>query len=332
MSILTISRPANGAHLPLEAPVSFVGTATGGVTRVVVTADEEFALGEAVVDPDGGWTLTRQFSVGAQRKITVTGFDAAGDAMETDALTIVLVPSTADCSTRVVLFSVTDGDTGKVTRVFKLPGTEALFFLSGMTICVDGSPNAYCPDDKGLDALKNARRKDGSLSPDVIVFGADDKPVIGENGCFISQTALQDATKSRTNPSRYVDAERIPFIVLPGIPKVGQNGLVPGDLAAVFHKVTQKLVFAICADVGPSDHIGEGSLFLAKELGFTKKQQNARTGGVDKGIFYVAFPGSRQSPRWSATRTPADIAHSASPLFEAWGGLTRLKSCFSDIG
>jgi len=49
-------------------------------------------------------------------------------------------------------------DTRHLRKValWQLPDSQDFFFVSGMTIDADGAPNAYNPDDTGLDALANA--------------------------------------------------------------------------------------------------------------------------------------------------------------------------------
>ena len=82
-----------------------------------------------------------------------------------------------------------------------------------MTIDADGAPNAYHPDNTGLDDLKNAgapgyweglaKDKDG----EPFVQGPDDP----FPGYYVSATALADRSKPVNDPTRYVDASKIPF-------------------------------------------------------------------------------------------------------------------------
>ncbi|MCC6979187.1 MAG: glycoside hydrolase family 75 protein [Candidatus Melainabacteria bacterium] len=84
----------------------------------------------------------------------------------------------------------------------------------------------------------------------------------------------------------YVNAETVPYFVLPG----GQYkhlGIKLGDIAAV--RYNGKVAFAVFADVGPRHKLGEGSIALAQELGIPA---SPRTGGVRGGVEYMVFPGS----------------------------------------
>ena len=49
-----------------------------------------------------------------------------------------------------------DGEPERDIPIGRLSGSSAFFYESGMTIDADGAPNAYHPDNKGLDDLANA--------------------------------------------------------------------------------------------------------------------------------------------------------------------------------
>jgi hypothetical protein len=86
------------------------------------------------------------------------------------------------------------------------------------------------------------------------------------NGYFISSTTLENSTAARADgcaPHRYLDAENVPFIVLP---KGGFGKVQIGDVAIVWHK--DRVVYAIVGDAGPATKLGEASIALnAKLLG-----------------------------------------------------------------
>jgi Fungal chitosanase of glycosyl hydrolase group 75 len=159
-----------------------------------------------------------------------------------------------------------------------------------MTIDADGAPNAYHPENLGLDDLSNAGTpgrweglaKDADGQP--YIQGPDDP----FPGYYVSATALMDRTKAVSDPARYVDASKIPFVVLPG-GMARQLGARPGDFAVVFNRRNGRSSFAIFGDVGPFDRIGEGSMALAENLGI---RSDARNGGARRGILYLVFPGS----------------------------------------
>ncbi|MDE3111182.1 MAG: hypothetical protein KGL02_14760, partial [Acidobacteriota bacterium] len=171
--------------------------------------------------------------------------------------------------------------------IWRFRGTNAFFFTSGMTIDADGAPNAYNADDTGLDDLANAgapghwegilQDKDGNPA----VQGAGDP----YPGYYISCTSLADWTKAPNDPTRFVDASKIPYVVLPG-DLARAAGARPGDLAVAVNLGNGNYSYAIFADVGT---LGEGSIALANNLGISS---DARRGGTWWGVLYLIFPGS----------------------------------------
>jgi hypothetical protein len=231
--------------------------------------------------------------------------------------------SQSDCSyEQVVNFQMThNGEPELEVPIWRLPGSPAFFYETGMTIDADGAPNAYHPDNIGLDDLANAGSpgnwqglaKDGSGEP--FVQGPDDP----FPGYFVSATALADRTRAANDPARYVDASKIPFIVLPGA-LARQIGARPGDFAAVFNRRNGKSSYAIFGDVGPSDRIGEGSVALAENLGV---RSDARNGGTRRGILFLVFPGSGNG----RPRTIEDINAESEKLLQAWNGSSLISTC-----
>jgi hypothetical protein len=181
---------------------------------------------------------------------------------------------------------------------------NAVYFLSGMNIDADGSPRAYHPvSDSGQDALKNAGKKGNWFG---IVTDKNGEPVVQVKndpapGFYISCTSLADATKKLTDQTRYVNSDSIPYIVLPNI-KPGLAEVKMGDIAFVKNLRNGKTSFAICADVGPKDEAGEGSMFLARTLGINASPRN---GGVNDSILYIIFP--KSGNRMPMNRTAIDF-------------------------
>lgn len=219
-------------------------------------------------------------------------------------------------------FRVThDGEGGHDIPIWRQPGSYAVFYESGLSVDADGAPNTYHPDNIGLDDLDNAGAPgfweglahDGNGDP--YIQGQDDP----FPGYYVSATDLVDRTKVLSDPSRYVDASKIPYVVLPsGMEK--QVAAHPGDFAIVFNLQNLKSSPAIFADTGPTDRIGEGSIALAENLGLWS---DARYGGTARGILYLVFPGSGNGnprPIW-------EIKAEAEKLFQDWGGNSQLTAC-----
>jgi hypothetical protein len=214
-----------------------------------------------------------------------------------------------------------DGEPERDVPIGRLSGSSAFFYESGMTIDADGAPNAYHPENVGLDDLANAGtpgRWEG------LAKNADGEPYIqGPEdpfpGYYVSATALADRSKPASDPTRYVDASRIPFVVLPG-GMARQLGARPGDFAVVFNQRNGKSSYAIFGDVGPADRIGEGSMALAENLGI---RPDARNGGTRRGVVYLVFPGSGNG----RPRTVEEIDAEGQRLLLAWEASISPAAC-----
>jgi hypothetical protein len=219
-----------------------------------------------------------------------------------------------DCSETLLLnFEMRhNGEAERDIPIGRLPGTSAFFYESGMTIDADGAPNAYHPDNSGIDDLENAGSpghweglaKDAQGEP-FIQGPSDPFP-----GYYVSATALADRSKPVNDPTRYVDASKIPFVVLPG-GLARQLGARVGDFAVVFNERNSRISYAIFGDVGPYDRIGEGSVALAENLGI---RSDARNGGTWRGVLYLVFPGSGEG----RPRTIEEINDQGQKLLSEW--------------
>ena len=203
------------------------------------------------------------------------------------------------------------------------------FFKAGMAIDADGAPNAYHPQNIGLDDLKNAGYppKPGQ-QPWGIVTNAAGNPVIQGSGdpfpgYYVSGTSLGDSMRQRTDPRRYIDSNQIPYIALP---KALTNKLSVelGDFATVINGKNRRLSYAIFADIGPAGKLGEGSIALAQALGHNPFVTGKVRRGISGDVIYVVFPGSGNGK----PRSIAEINSEGEKLFKSWGGLTRIAACF----
>lgn len=82
--------------------------------------------------------------------------------------------------------------------------------------------------------------------------------------------------------------------------------------------------YAVYADVGPANKIGEGSIALAAALGIPS---SPKTGGTAHGIIYIVFPGSQKG--WPLSQP--EIDQYAATIFAKWGGLEKAKDCFPSV-
>ena len=220
----------------------------------------------------------------------------------------------------------------KGTVLKRFPGTATFFYMTDrMEIDADGAPNAYHPDDTGLDELANAEFPNGNWRSILVADPVNPAmPAIQAAGPFagfyISMTTLQDKTREMTDPARYVDATQIPYIVFPGRFYAMKGTGSMGDFAMVRNLTDGKTSAALVADVGPSEAaLGEVSIRLAENLGGSKV--NPRNGaGKPKGPFlYVLFPRSRVDPPWPVGSQT--IEETASAKLSALGGWDRVLPC-----
>jgi hypothetical protein len=201
------------------------------------------------------------------------------------------------------------------------------FYKSGLAIDADGAARAYHPDDRlGLDSLAHAGHRGNwwalvtdneKTSGTPIVQGpADPAP-----GYYVSTTALYDRDNPNPrDPHRYVDAEKIPYVVLH--PKALQYAQL-GDFATVVNLRNGRVSAAIVADESTPDlPVGEGSIALAEALVI---DSSPRDGGQDGNVVYVIYPGSGNG----RPRELDEILAKSSQLFKAWGGLDRLRACLA---
>lgn len=188
---------------------------------------------------------------------------------------------------------------------------DVVYWTGGLQVDADGSPRAYNPDSAlGLDRLDNAGHPGnwwGILTDNGRTFG---KPIIQcatdpAPGFYISATSLYDPHRDYrwNDPRRFVNAETIPYVVLP--PEL--RGALPGgptldlgDFAVVVNLANGRKAGAVVADIGPHGEIGEGSIALAGLLGVNA---DPRTGGTNENILVCLFAGSRTAPAWPHTIT-----------------------------
>ena len=175
-------------------------------------------------------------------------------------------------------------------------------FLADADIDADGANGqnhgqaAYKVDDSGSELLANGgmkRRPDGKVvcahawARDIVLLGEDNEPKVFPDGVIASMTWYRDHTKPVDDPTAYVDAETIPYIVVPPLVVQKTTGVVRGCKA----KVTWQgaTVDCVVADRGPANRIGELSIAAARALGMNP---SPRHGGVEsRDVLYELWPG-----------------------------------------
>jgi hypothetical protein len=219
-------------------------------------------------------------------------------------------------------------EASKFTSVDSIGGRDlvryndsTLFTRAGATINADGSPHAYHKDsNKALDYLSCAGHSGNwwgivTKNGKPIIQGPDDPAP----GFYVSCTSL----KVKGAPSivrKQMDAETVPFIVLPG----GAPFAKLGDYCTVWYPKTESFVHGIFADVGPRTHWGEISYKMAQMLKLANT--SPKNGGVSSGIYYFIYPNTGKA-EWNDYKgereidslylTEESMTEFAGPLFEA---------------
>jgi hypothetical protein len=210
--------------------------------------------------------------------------------------------------------------------------TAYTYVTSDVEIDADGAPNAYHPNDTGLDALANAGFPHGGW-PSVLVTDPENtgRPFVQRTGpfagFFVSKTSLEDPNAPTTEPRRYVDATAFPYIVFPGAFEQLEGMGVLGDMVLAKHIQSGLTSSALVADIGPTDApLGEISIRLAANLGGTDPNPRTSTGAPRGNIRYVVFPRSHANPQWPMSlddlnRRVDDLLAAAGgwPVFDALG-------------
>ncbi|WP_179235822.1 glycoside hydrolase family 75 protein [Streptomyces sp. CS113] len=102
------------------------------------------------------------------------------------------------------------------------------------------------------------------------------------------------ATAFTESDGRPLDAERLPYVVVPGPSDTWdhrEDDVRGGSLAALVHG--DRVRYAVVGDVGPSDLIGEASYAAARALDIPADPAG---GGVASDVTYIVFKGSEVEP------------------------------------
>lgn len=202
---------------------------------------------------------------------------------------------------------------------------NAFFYVAGFAVDADGAFHAYHPNNRlGLDTIEHAGHPGNWWALATDTGETNGRPLVQRKrdpapGYYVSITSLYDATNpNERDPRRYVDAAKIPYVVLP---PVGLKHAKLGDFATVINLRTGKIVGAIVADESaPELKMGEGSISLANQLGI---DSDPRYGGIEGGVAYVIYPGSGNGK----PRLPDEIITNSQRHFQMWGGLDKLNAC-----
>ena len=159
----------------------------------------------------------------------------------------------------------------------------------------NGASPAYKVDDSGTELLANGGMKivHGKVicavpgARDIVILDSDNEPKVFPGGVIASMTWYRHPGKPASDPAAYVDAETVPYIVVPPVIVTQTAGVVRGCKARVTFR--GKSVDCVVADRGPKNKIGELSIAAARAVGLPS---SPRHGGTEKPeVLYELFPG-----------------------------------------
>jgi hypothetical protein len=188
-----------------------------------------------------------------------------------------------------------------------------------------GLGNRGCKGDKNRNAalLK--------LAGGVVFFEA--KMAVDSDGSPLSRkghgTDLPETSLRYDAPGKpSINADRVPYIVLPQGGFASELGVGKGDVAAVVRGGTRE--YAVVADFGPVCKIGEGSIQLHELLSHPVCRRRAPNGdceavrdvSIEKQVLYFVFPGTHQT--LLPGMTPENVNQRIKDIGTAeWERLTR---------
>lgn len=226
--------------------------------------------------------------------------------------------------------SFQSGSSFRGTQLYWLPDHSAYAYdTPHKSVDADGAPNAYHPDNIGLDYLANAGYPNTNWWKSVLVPDPDNpsRPYVqkgGEHaGYFVSMTSLRNPHGNVLHTETYVDSTHVPYIVLPTGFTDLEHVARPGDVGVAQHLTNGRSMTFIVGDTGGGSDAKLGEASIAFFIGLGGQNPNPRNGhGVPSGMIrYIVFPGSRRPGAGLWPRTNQDIHDQAEELLSHVPGL-----------
>jgi hypothetical protein len=177
-------------------------------------------------------------------------------------------------------------------------------YTGEMTSCADGSPRAYGPEGchpAPLDYLGNAGYEGNWWGVTVDRYG---NPYVQQEGhpdmhpypsLYVSCTAYYHQAYPEYDCRRWVDAEKVLFSVIPSSVRSAVGPKFLGCKATITdlkskNSKHKKTVECVCAEIGPSNHLGEASMAVCSLFGL-KADPKAGGSSDKKRFLYQFWPG-----------------------------------------
>jgi hypothetical protein len=204
-------------------------------------------------------------------------------------------------------------------RATAAAGPTASQLLAKAADCTPASNGEYATDDgepSTVEICANGSAYTWTSDMDIDCDG------LSTSHCNTSTDPwYQDQTSFQTSTGAYFTSDVTHYYVIP-LPSsrfsYQDAGISPGSVAAVVYN--GEVVYAVFADEGPDNIIGEGSYALATALGI---DPDPDTGGTDGPVTFVVFPGQVPGPVEDNTAIDATGSSAATTWLGASSGATN---------
>ncbi|MEV5320183.1 glycoside hydrolase family 75 protein [Streptomyces sp. NPDC052687] len=169
---------------------------------------------------------------------------------------------------------------------------SASALLAGARDCAPVSRGRYRSDDGAPADIPVCGSRGAVFWKADLDIDCDGRPGRRCNGD--TDPTFSASTAFAQSDGRFLDAGRLPFIVVPAPSRIWDHradGVRGGSVVAVVYR--DRVQYAVVGDVGPGHIIGEASYATAARLGI---DPDPRGGGTDSGVTYIVFRNSRASP------------------------------------
>ncbi|GIH13083.1 ricin-type beta-trefoil lectin domain protein [Rugosimonospora africana] len=179
------------------------------------------------------------------------------------------------------------------TKAAKAAGDPTASQLLAMTqVCDEVSDGKYAMHEGGLAKISVCKKKSAYFWTSDMAIDCDGE--VTDECNPDTDSTFSEGTNFKTSTGKYFTADVTHYFVIP-LPSSRfdyQNaGIKPGNVGAVIYN--GKLVYAVFADLGPSDSIGEASYATARSLGV---ETDPSIGGTAGPVTFIVFPGVVPDP------------------------------------
>ncbi|MGK3968335.1 glycoside hydrolase family 75 protein [Sorangium sp. So ce118] len=178
-----------------------------------------------------------------------------------------------------------DGDLADAALAASAPTGAEL--LSAVSTCRQVSQGHYATDEDEEERIAICGLNGAVFWQADMDIDCDGKETVQCNS--ETDPSFQPQTSATDSQGEYLDAARLPYVVVP-LPSdrfdYENAGLSLGSVIAVIYQ--GRVNYGVFGDEGPEGIIGEASYAMGKSLGI---DPDPATGGVDSGVTYIAFTG-----------------------------------------